>query len=110
MSLNIGDRVIVRYWDDMASEYTEDVDYAGRSYLNIPQGFLREMEYFCGNEYIVSITGTNEEGRYYYLESDGVTMFSALFSEEMLVRVNEDDSDIDTSMIDDFIGGISCEV
>ena len=45
-----GDRVRVRQWDDMEREYGGSV----RLGLNVPLLFVRGMEQYCGQEFIVT--------------------------------------------------------
>lgn len=45
-----GDRVRVRQWDDMEREYGG----GGMLGLDVPLLFVREMEQYCGREFIVT--------------------------------------------------------
>ena len=54
----VGDRVRIRDWDDMASEFGVDED----GEIPCKYIFAREMRVFCGQEYTISTTRNNSDG------------------------------------------------
>ena len=64
MKYKVGDKVKVRGWDDMASEF--DVNDFGDIELSQKIDFTKEMKKFCGK--IVTIQGHDVDGYYEILE------------------------------------------
>ena len=73
----VGDKVMVRYWDDMAREH--GVDKYGR--IKVPMGFLEDMRKLCGKTAKI---------KKMYDDSGAIELSirpTWMFSEEMLVLV-----------------------
>mgnify|MGYP006935418471 CR=1 FL=1 len=64
----VGDRVRIRYWDDMASEFGVDED--GK--IPCKYVFTQAMRVFCGQEYTISTTWNNHDGtqRLYFEDAE----------------------------------------
>lgn len=78
MKYKVGDKAIVREWDDMAKEYSVDDD--GEIELSNEWCFAEDMKKFCGKT--VTITGITREGDDPCYEIDGGNYWH--FTDEML--------------------------
>lgn len=57
-TFSVGDRVRIRDWDDMASEFGVDED----GEIPCKYIFAQSMRDFCGQEYTISTTRNNPDG------------------------------------------------
>lgn len=86
MRYQIGDRLQIRYWEDMVAEYGLDGENIPVTYI-----FTPDMKYMCGQPFTVKdICGgryVSEEG----IENTG-RAYSWKISEDMLEYIDEDTS------------------
>jgi hypothetical protein len=63
MKFQVGDRVMIRYWDDMCEEFGYPEDETGYGYIDLPgASFSEEMKHLCGRKASIShIYGDNHE-------------------------------------------------
>lgn len=99
---NVGDKLRVRSWDDMATRYGY---YGSNNCLNIDEIlFLQEMKYLCGGEFTVKgfeKCGAKDQLRYYSeegIELDGSGYKCWIITEGMLEYapdyIDEDIADV----------------
>lgn len=95
----VGDIVVIRDWDDMASEFEHN------SYrINCKFGFYEHMKYLCGN--IAEITNIYDDHIYlsFYDRKPGLE-YQWDYSTDMIRLLNDPDCDIDESSLIEFIMG-----
>lgn len=95
----VGDRVRIRDWDDMASEFGIN------EYGEIPckYTFAREMRDFCGQEYTISTTRNNPDGTqklYFEDAEDGEDGF--VWSSDMCEHILSSPN-VSVESIEDFV-------
>lgn len=98
--IKIGDKLRVRQWDDMASEYGDFIWEAMRA-INTPCCFVDSMKYLCGKEFevkdIIKFGSFN-----HYVSSNGIEKFYNI-SAEMLEPISSlDEQDFDKGSDEDF--------
>ena len=85
MKYMVGDKVVVRDWDDMVAEYGEDQD----GYIQMPRfAFTPSMKKYCGKTFtILDVKFSNAA----YILS-GQEDIPYMFTDEMIYRVSEKDT------------------
>lgn len=92
----VGDRVVVRDWDDMAAEY--DVDFEGDIHIEEEHiYFTKSMEQYCGMEFEVDGVGA-----YGYISLSGVDDWT--FSPSMLLHAESEPEVAVEIDVDAFLG------
>lgn len=76
---NVGDKVTIRQWDDMESEF--GLDEYGR--INVPKRFIKSMKQYCGQTLpIVRIEHCTLSGfDSYYLDDSSIVFSSPMFEQ-----------------------------
>lgn len=95
----VGDRVRIRDWDDMASEFGMDED----SKIPCKYIFTQAMRVFCGQEYTILTTWNNPDGtqRLYFKDAGseaGAFVWSSDMCEHILSSPN-----VSVESIGDFV-------
>lgn len=97
-TFNVGDRIAVREWEDMAEEYGEK-GKAPNAYIPCAFNFVSGMRQFCGKEFVISNIKSNGN-----IIFDGALGYK--FSSDMIRHYDEDESafDIDESFFFELLG------
>ena len=95
----VGDIVVIRDWDDMASEFEHN------SYrINCKFGFYEHMKYLCGSiAEIIDINGDYIKLNFY--DKQPGLEYQWDYSTDMVRLLNDPDCDIDESSLIEFIMG-----
>ncbi len=88
MKYKVGDKVTIKDWDSMVAEY--GMRNNGVT-IKVPFSFIRNMEYTCGNSYIIfNISDRNDradKALLYTLRKQGApAVLGYSFSEEMFLH------------------------
>ena len=82
MKYKVGDKVKVRQWEDLKSQY--ETDQYGE--INIGVGFVEEMKEFCGKELVIE--GFKYEG--YSCKGNGWSWEDWMFEDAVEKQMNHD--------------------
>lgn len=76
---NVGDKVTIRKWDDMESEF--GLNKFGN--INVPKRFIKQMKKYCGQTFpIVRIEHCTLSGfDSYYLDDSSIVFSSPMFEQ-----------------------------
>lgn len=82
---NIGDKVTIRQWDDMESEF--GLNEFGN--INVPKHFIKQMKKYCGQTFpIMRIDRYTPSGfDSYYLDDSSIAFSSPMFEQSKLQSV-----------------------
>ena len=85
MKYMVGDKVVIRDWDDMIAEYEENPD----GYIQMPRfWFTPNMKKYCGKTF--TILDVNDSNTAYILNGQEPVPF--MFTDEMIYSVSEKDT------------------
>lgn len=95
----VGDRVRIRDWDDMASEFGVDED----GEIPCKYIFTPAMRVFCGQEYTISTTRNNPDGTQgLYFEDAGSAEEYLAWSSDMCEHIISSPN-VSVESIEDFV-------
>lgn len=111
MRFNVGDTVTIREWEDLKSSFST-VEYGDMIAIGSTLHFPYSFKMYCGQSFqIIKDSSSHYDHMFpaYNLSLPDQWHRHYDFSEDIF-KESIDDSDIDTSLIDDFLGSVSCEV
>lgn len=95
-----GDRVRIRDWDDMASEFGIINEY---SEIPCKYTFIQAMQVFCGQEYTISTTLNNSDGtQRLYFKDAGSEEADFMWSSDMCEHILSSPN-VSVESIEDFV-------
>ena len=93
---NVGDRVVIRDWDDMASEFGIDDDFGS---ISCVCGFTIEMRYLCGMEFTIKSLDRLYEGCVEFEENNEWNFSTDMIRPVLYKELNTPSSDLLDSLI-----------
>lgn len=96
--ISIGDKLRVRQWDDMVSEY----GYLFEDVIMTPYLFTRNMEYLCGKEFEVAGIAITTGLPCHYVSDNEIEGHYIISAEILEPAITIDETDFDEGSDEDF--------